>query len=282
MRKVVFTFAVCVCMVILSHAQKCEVVPFKTLGMMYPAMQIDLLEKKTLDLSKFYLLTPQVKNLSSDSVYKAYMAPSDSSIMVFLVDDQISFFKFCSSKNECDTMQLYIEQNIIDEFARLQSAGIFQGSAAEADSLIHYIIQKIKDIYPPLPAEFTSPSDFSFSSAVYTMIKSPEGEYVDYAGKIIPVSSLCIYNRNERNLYFCDLIDSVRQCGADFRQETPASLKSVRRTVLPEAKYRAFDMNGTFIRSGTWPENSADKFRTPAIIRFENGAAVPLYPQKGR
>lgn len=278
MKKIILTFAVCICMVFLSHAQECEVVPFKSLGIMYPAMQIDLLEKEPLDLSRFNLLAPQVKNLSSDSAYKAYIAPSDSSIMVFLVDDQISFFKFCSSKIECDTMQLYIEQNIIEEFTRLQPAGIFQGSVAEADSLIHYIVQKIKDIYPPLPSELAERSEISFSSAVYTMVKSSEGEYIDYAGKIIPVSSLCIYNRNGRNLYFCDLIDSVRQCGADFRQESSTSLKpSVYRITSPGTRYRAFDMNGNFIRSGTWHENSADEFHTPVIVRFENGVAVPLY-----
>ena len=281
MKKVVFKFLAVLFLVNPLQAQECEVEPFKTLGIMYPAMQIDLLEKEPLDLSRFNLLTPQVKNLSSDSSYKSYIAPSDSSIMVFLVDDQISFFKFCSSKNECDTMGLYIEQSIIDEFIRLQPSGIFQGTAAEADSLIHYIVQKIKDIYPPLPSGSAKVSDFSFSSAVYTMIKSPEGEYIDYAGKIIPVSSLCFYSRNGKDLNFCDLIDTVRQCGADFRQESSTSLKpSGYRMVSPGTKYRAFDMNGNLIHDGVWHKNAAAKFRTPTIIRFENGPAVPVYNGK--
>lgn len=171
-------------------------------------------------------------------------------------------------------MQLYIEQNVIEEFIRLQTAGIFQESAAEADSLIHYIVQKIKDIYPPLPSEFAEHSETSFSSAVYTTIKSSEGGYIDYAGKIIPVSSLCIYNRNDRNLYFCDLIDSVRQCGANFRQETPTILNSMRRAVSPGVKYRVFDMNGNFIRGGVWREEYSNVFRTPVVVQFDNGVTV--------
>lgn len=63
MKKFVLTFAAILFVVIQLQAQECEIIPFKSLGMMYPAMQIDLLEKKPLDLSRFNLLTPQVKNL---------------------------------------------------------------------------------------------------------------------------------------------------------------------------------------------------------------------------
>lgn len=278
MKKVVFTFAVCICMVILSHAQKCEVVPFSTLDMMYPATEINLFDENRLILSKLPLLDPPVKNLSSDSNYVAYIAPSDSSIMVFLVDDRISFFKLCSSKDECNSYghELYIGNLIIQEFNRLQPAGIFSGTAVEADSIIRHIIQVIKDMYT-----FNSPYEISMSGAVYND-KKVSGDR-DEGGFSIPVSGFCRYNRNEKILDFCSLIDSVRQCGAVFQQESSTTLKpSVRRKTPPGTRYQAFDMNGNLIRSGTWHENSADEFRTPAIIRFENGVAFSLYPQKGR
>ena len=44
-------------------------------------------------------------------------------------------------------------------------------------------------------------------------------------------------------------------------------------------RFRAFDLNGNLIRSGKWREEYADEFRTPTIVRFENGLAVPL-PRK--
>lgn len=286
MRKVVFTFAVCVCMVILSHAQKCEVVRADKLGIMYPATQINLFDEYSLDLSKMNFLEPPVKNLSADPAYRAYIAPSDSTIMVFVAEDLVSFFKICSTEKECDSLDraLLIENVILDEFSRLQPAGVFQGSAVEADSLIHHIVQKMKDKFGislaegDLPNDGTVPSYLSFSSLSYNPFTLTRDE--DKVSRVIPVADFCTYYRNKTDIQFCDLIDTVRQCGADFRQDNPTSLKSVRRGVSPEAKYRAFDMNGSFIRSGTWHENSADKFRTPAIIRFENGAAVPLYNKK--
>lgn len=267
-------------MVILSHAQECEVIPYKALDMMYPAMQIDLFKGRGLDLSKVSLINPPVKNLSLNKHYSAYIAPSDSAIMVFLFDNQISFFQLCFSKTECDSLigTLYIEDLIIEEFNRLQPAGVFQGSAAEADSTIHDIVQKIKDMYG---GSFPPDKKFPFSNAVYTLMRNANGEFTEYAGKINPVSSLCIYDKTGNNYNVCSLIDTVRQCGADFAKGSTTALKfPVQRTTPPGTKFHAFDMNGNFIRSGTWHENSADEFHTPTIVRFESGFAVRLNHQK--
>ena len=124
MNKIILVFFALLCASVQIHAQECEVIPYKTLDMMYPAMQIDLFKGRGLDLSKVSMLEPSVKNLSSNRAYKAYIAPSDSTIMVFLFDNQISFFQICSSKTECDNLagQLYIEDIIIEEFNRLQPA----------------------------------------------------------------------------------------------------------------------------------------------------------------
>ena len=162
-------------MAILTYAQKCEVIRADKIGIMYPATQINLFDEYRLDLSKINLLEPVVKNLSLDSSYRAYIAPSDSTIMVFVAEDLISFFKFCSSENECDSLDraLFIENVILDEFNRLQPAGVFQGSAVEADSLIRHIVQKMKDkfgissVEGNLPNDGTVPSYLSFSSLSY-------------------------------------------------------------------------------------------------------------------
>ena len=280
MRKIALAFFACLCTLIQLHAQECEVIPYKALDMMYPAMQIDLFKGRGLDLSKVSSITPPVKNLSSNRAYRAYIAPSDSTIMVFLFDNQISFFQICSSKTECDNLagQLYIEDIVIEEFNRLQPAGVFQGSATEADSTIHYIVQKIKNMYGGnLPPD----EKFPFSNAVYTLMRNANGEFTEYAGKINPVSSLCIYDKTGKNYNVCSLIDTVRQCGADFVKGSTTALKSpAPRAALQGTRFQAFDINGNFIRSGSWRENSADKFRTPAIIRFENGFTVRLNPPK--
>ena len=277
MKKIIFAFMVCICMVILSHAQTCEVTKSDKLGIMYPATQINLPEKYYLDISRTKKLDSLTKKFyAMDSSYWAYIPRSDTSIMVFLAKEVVSFFKICSSKGECDSLAhfFYIDNLIVEEFNQLQSVGIFQGSVAEADSLSRYIVKKIRDVYGD-----SLPLKISFSGAVYTTFKAPKSG--DGAGFTNPVSSLCFYDRNGKDLNFCDLIDTVRQCGADFRQESSTSLKpSGYRMVSPGTKYRAFDMNGNLIHDGVWHKNAAAKFRTPTIIRFENGLAVPVYNGK--
>lgn len=289
MRKLILTFAACVCMAFLSHAQECEVIPYRALDMMYPATQLNYPGKRELVLSKFDLINPPVKNLSSNRLYKAYIAPSDSTIMVFLTGDQISFFKLCSSEKECNRFQLelYIEQVIIEEFNRLQPAGIFQGTAAEADSVIRHIVQAIRNKFlMNSTTEKSNPENLdsykiTFSNVIYSPYNTVDGK--DYVELTNPVSALCNYEKTSQDIDFCGLIDTVRQCGTDFIKGTSTALKyPVQRAVSPGTKFQAFDMNGNFIRSGKWNENSAEEFRTPTIVRFENGFTICLKRQTHR
>jgi len=54
------------------------------------------------------------------------------------------------------------------------------------------------------------------------------------------------------------------------------------RAALPGMRFRAFDLNGNLIRSGKWREEYADEFRTPTIVRFENGVSVRYSRAKSR
>ena len=102
----------------------------------------------------------------------------------------------------------------------------------------------------------------------------------DVADIYVPVAGFCFYQRSGHDVYFCGLVDTVRQCGPSFREQYPLSLKSpVPQVPIQGMRFRAFDLNGNLIRSGKWREEYADEFRTPTIVRFENGLAVPL-PRK--
>ena len=232
---------------------------------MYPATQINLFDEHRLDMSKMPLLDPPVKNLSSvDSVYWAYISRSDSTIMVFVTEDVLTFFKFCSSKAECESISFLVEDVVIDEFLRLQNAGVFGGSASEADSLIRHIVSVMGKI---------------LTSGLYSVQYGlPYNE--DVAGIYVPVSGFCHYHRSGHDVSFCGLVDSVRQCPELFQEEAPLALRALAvRAAQPGMQFRAFDLNGNLIRSGKWREEYADEFRTPTIVRFENGLAVPL-PRK--
>ena len=224
MKKIAFALVVWLCTSIQLLAQECEVLSRGVLAINYPVTQINLFDEFRLDLSKLPLLDPSVKNYSSDSVYKAYIAPSDSTVMIFLVEDQVTFFKFCSSKKECDSLvrELYISSLIVEEFHRLQSAGVLPGSATEADSMIRHVIDVmenrerlyatdslLKSLGDTLDLGLDTIS-ISLSNGVYNEGKATGDR--DEASFFASASSFCSYDRNGLHLRFCGLIDSVRQC----------------------------------------------------------------------
>jgi hypothetical protein len=137
--------------------------------------------------------------------------------------------------------------------------------------MIRHAIQMMKSDLPPV-------DNISLAAGVYNPYKS-NGD-TDKGGFVMLVTSLCDYEKKESIHSFCGLIDSVRQCPELFEGETPLSLKSpVPQVPIQGMQFRAFDLNGNLIRSGKWREEYADEFRTPTIVRFENGLAVPL-PRK--
>lgn len=268
MKRFALAFFVCFCLAMQLHAQECEVVSDGHLNITYPATRINLLDDNHLDMAKMPLLEPTVENFSNlSSVYWAYQTRSDSSVVVFVAEDCLTFFKICASQMECDSLINFflVEDVVADEFMRLQEAGVFRGTASEADSVIHHILEKMSSIRPS-----------GLASISYNMFRKNE----DAAEIFLSSGEFCTYYGETPRPYFCGLIDSVRQCPELFQEEAPLSLKSpVPQVPIQGMQFRAFDLNGNLIRSGKWREEYADEFRTPTIVRFENGLAVPL-PRK--
>ena len=203
------------------------------------------------------LLEPTVENFSNlSSVYWAYQTRSDSSVVVFVAEDCLTFFKICASQMECDSLINFflVEDVVADEFMRLQEAGVFRGTASEADSVIHHILEKMSSIRPS-----------GLASISYNMFRKNE----DAAEIFLSSGEFCTYYGETPRPYFCGLVDTVRQCGPSFREQYPLSLKSpVPQVPIQGMQFRAFDLNGNLIRSGKWREEYADEFRTPTIVRF--------------
>ena len=131
--------------------------------------------------------------------------------------------------------------------------------------MIHHILEKMSSIRPS-----------GLASISYNMFRNNE----DAAEIFLSSGEFCTYYGKTPRPYFCGLVDTVRQCGPSFREQYPLSLKSpVPQVPIQGMQFRAFDLNGNLIRSGKWREEYADEFRSPAIVRFENGLAVSL-PRK--
>ena len=232
-------------------------VSYGHLDITYPATRINLLDDNHLDMAKMPLLEPTVENFSNlSSVYWAYQTRSDSSVVVFVAEDCLTFFKICASQIECDSLEkrFLVEDVVADEFMRLQEAGVFRGTASEADSVIHHILEKMSSIRPS-----------GLASISYNMFRNNE----DAAEIFLSSGEFCTYYGKTPRPYFCGLVDTVRQCGPSFREQYPLSLKSpVPQVPIQGMQFRAFDLNGNLIRSGKWREEYVDKFRPPIIVQF--------------
>ena len=160
------------------------------------------------------LLEPTVENFSNlSSVYWAYQTRLDSTVMIFVAEDCLTFFKFCGSQIECDSLEkrFLVEDVVADEFMRLQEAGVFRGTASEADSVIHHILEKMSSIRPS-----------GLASISYNMFRKNE----DTAEIFLTSGKYCTYDWIAPRPYLCSLVDSVRQCGPSFREQYPLSLKN--------------------------------------------------------
>ena len=241
----------------LLYAQDCVVTksggsPF--FGMFYPGTEIYLFEKYELDLSKMPEVRPEVINYSaSEKDYWAYLAKSDSSVMVFILEDGLFFFELCSSKDDCDSKgrTFYIKDIIVEEFKRLQSAGVFQGSAEEADSLILHIVDKLEN--EPI-------NTLSFDSKTYNY----SNQDVDEVNLALSASAFCTHTAGKYNGDLCGLIDSVRQCILPLNNSGIERLHTLRKT-SSEKLYRIFDLNGNYI--GCEKYGNVQKYHIPVVFQ---------------
>jgi len=122
---------------------------------------------------------------------------------------------------KCDSLvrELYISSLIVEEFHRLQSAGVLPGSATEADSMIRHVIDVMENRESLYAADSFLKSlgdtldlgldtiSISLSNGVYNERKAG-----DKASFYVSPAYFCNYDRKGLYLRFCDLVDSVRQC----------------------------------------------------------------------
>lgn len=222
-------------------AQDCVVEKRNPMEFAYPATEINLLDNYTFDLSKMPNVLPKIENFSTnDTAYWAYQATSDSSVMVFVLTDAIKFFKMCSSVEECNSLVRthFIENIVIEEFLRLQLAGVFKGSATEADSLIRRIVALMKDVRQE-----------GLSNMSYNLYHANQ----DKASLITNNGMFCKNMGGHYEGDLCGLIDTVRQCKIHLQE--PMSLKSpLPQNGMPEFRNHVFynrDASGRFLNNNT-------------------------------
>ncbi len=111
----------------------------------YPAVSLYLFEGSYLDLSKMDQREPAVKNASGTDTVWMYRSELDSTMIVIASEKVVKAARVAYSDNQDDFVDslfsVHHDAVFKDEFARLQKAGVFRGTAEQADSLVNHVFE---------------------------------------------------------------------------------------------------------------------------------------------
>lgn len=117
----------------------------------YPATALYLFEGDYLDLSKMDKREPAVVNVSGNDTAWVYRSELDSTMIVIVTEKVVKVARVPYSSNLDDAVDslfsIHHYDVYKDEFSRLQKAGVFKGTAEQADSLVEHVFNLCKVYY---------------------------------------------------------------------------------------------------------------------------------------
>ena len=253
----------------------------------YPATAIYLFEDSYLDLSKMNQREPAVRNVSDSDTAWVYKSELDSTLFVIVTEKFVKVARVAYSDNQDDFVDslfnVHHDAVFKDEFARLQKAGVFKGTAEQADSLVNHVFELCSKFYckefgytgceynPPYDRRHNQGLDIDmvdmplalsavageFSIFLDTLNFCPDYKYPPESTTIIPV--------------------------ADWRMATPkASFAKIGAGlyriagVKPGSTYKAFSLNGQLLKSGSLDGDVYAAPSLPIILMLNDGRSVYL------
>ena len=269
----------------------------------YPATALYLFEGNYLDLSKMSQREPAVKNASSTDTAWVYRSVLDSTMIVIVTEKVVKVARVAYSDDEkalADSLFTVKHKDVYkDEFPRLQKAGVFKGTAEQADSLVTHVFELCQRFYS---------KDYGYAGCEFN---PPEqrgrngGKDVDMVD--MPLALAAVAGE------FTILLDTLNTCpdlkfpAAESVTEssssvsiesssgtTPSSsndkpsayLKTAQATahvskvgqkryhiagVKPGSTYMVFSLNGQLLKSGALEGNLFDAPTLPVILMFKDG-----------
>jgi hypothetical protein len=120
-------------------------------GQGYPTTSLYLFEGDYLDLSKMDKREPAVTNVSGTDTAWVYRSAIDSTMLLIVTEKMVQVARVAYSSDPSASVDslFTIHHNDVykDEFQRLQKAGVFKGSAEQADSLVEHVFNLCKKYY---------------------------------------------------------------------------------------------------------------------------------------
>ena len=289
--KFLFAGAFCAGVVATSlHAAECNVTHHQGGGgstdvyMGYPATALYLFEGDYLDLSKMSQREPAVKNASSTDTAWVYRSELDSTMIVIVTEKVVKVARVTYSddeKSRVDSLFTVKHKDVYkDEFPRLQKAGVFKGTAEQADSLVSHVFNLCKKFYN---------KEFGYSGCEFNPPEARrrnEGKDVDMID--MPLALAAVAGE------FTILLDTLNTCpDYKFAAEDITALQISRQArglqftrvgpnryqiadVTSNAPYKAFSLNGQLIERGILNDGIFTAKKLPVILMLNNGRSIYL------
>ncbi len=250
----------------------------------YPAVSLYLFEGSYLDLSKMDQREPAVQNVSGTDTVWMYRSELDSTMIVIASEKVVKVARVAYSDNQDDFVDslfsVHHDAVFKDEFARLQKAGVFRGTAEQADSLVNHVFELCGRHYWKeggySGCEFNPPE----------LRRRNDGKDIDKAD--VPLASSAVAGIH------AFLLDTLNFC-PDYRFATDTitttipGLSQARFSfkklglnryqiagAKPNAPYKAFSLNGQLIESGILNNGVFSAKKLPVILMLDNGRSLYL------
>jgi len=287
-----FLFAGAFCAGVLAtslHAAECSVTHHQGGGgstdiyMGYPATALYLFEGDYLDLSKMSQREPAVKNASSTDTAWVYRSELDSTMIVIVTEKVVKVARVTYSDDESsrvDSLFTVKHKDVyIDEFPRLQKAGVFKGTAEQADSLVTHVFELCQRFYC---------KEFGYGGCVFN---PPEqrgrngGKDVDMVD--MPLALAAVAGE------FTILLDTLNTCpelkfpvdtATTFLRLPQASASFAKlgqnryqiAGVKPNSLYKAFSLNGQLLERSILNNGVFTAKKMPVILMLNDGRSLYL------
>ena len=261
----------------------------------YPATALYLFEGNYLDLSKMNLREPAVKNASSTDTAWVYRSALDSTMIVIVTEKVVKVARVAYSDDEkalADSLFTVKHKDVyIDEFPRLQKAGVFKGTAEQADYLVTHVFELCKKYYSKefgyTGCEFNPPEQRGrnggkdvdmidmplalaavageFTILLDTLNTCPELKFSSEESVTESSSSIASSSSTDKpsaNLKMAQTAIHLSKVGQ--KRYHIAGIK-------PGAIYMVFSLNGQLLKNGALEGNLFDAPTLPVILMFKDG-----------
>jgi len=258
-------------------------------GKGYPTTSLYLFEGSYLDLSKMDKREPAVTNVSGTDTAWVYRSAVDSTMLLIVTEKMVQVVRVAYSSDPSASVDslFTIHHNDVykDEFQRLQKAGVFKGTAEEADSLVEHVFNLCKKYYS---------REFGYSGCEFNtpeLRKRNQGNDVDIID--IPLAFDLIAG------IYLPLLDTLNACPDSKFQATsdttdvepPLGMNKASSGLsfsrikaghyriassLKGAPYKMFSVNGQLLEQGTLTGNVFVAPTLPVILTLKNGQSIYL------